>query len=144
MNDKRLKVSKVKLVIDVFGVLFFLAVLVGLIIVVLADPKTSKIALLTSGIPVLFIYLSARDLLAHLQARTMIIKNDGIEYTKRKEKCLFEWKDIARISERRKYSGGLTLFKQTGETLLIPFVVEDYNEIRNWIISDVVKKKAEN
>jgi len=90
----------------------------------------------------LFLGLSVRDLCRHLRAKGIIIRDQWVEVVNSKEKQLVEWRAIKKVTEKRKFSGGLTIHGQDRKnSIFIPFVVEDYDKIRDYITRKIALER---
>lgn len=132
--DKQMNISGGKILIDIVGVIFWSFGVVAFCVAVLMDNTVPKMSLIIGLIPVFFTYLATRGLMRHLRAKAIIIRERGVEISKQKERLFLEWKTIEKLSEKRGFSGGLSLHSQTGSTVFIPFVVQHYDEVRDYII----------
>ena len=131
--NQPLKVPRAKLVIDLFGVIFWTIALLIFCIAILVSQSVPKETLVVAFIPILFVSIALKDLLRHLRAKTIILREEGIEIVKKSHRNLFAWNAIVRASERRKYSGGLSLYCDSGTLIFIPNVVQDYDAIKAYV-----------
>lgn len=137
--DQRLKVERAKFVIDIIGLIFWIGLIVGIVVGVIMNKDVPKIALAATGVPLILLGVAIRDTLHHIRAKYIFIREKGVEMQNGTSSKWLAWNEVSKASEKRRFSGGLTLYNRAGESLLIPFVVEHYSEIRDYIISKLPK-----
>lgn len=130
-----LRVPNAKFAIDIVGLAFWVVLGVGLAIGIMTDQSLSKVAFFVVILPLILAGMAIRDIIRHKYASCILIHENGIEIRKKAGSEWFDWKEVKKLTERRKFSGGLTVYNQSGEALFIPFVVDDYNKIRDYIVS---------
>jgi len=129
--------SRSKLVIDWFAIVFFCGLLVTLAVIIARDSASAPIEYLLVLFALFPVWLSVRVLCSDLRAGQIIVREQGVEITKGDNKVLISWDTVKQVRER--VSGGLVLLTEKNERafippgVTIPAGVTNYKTIRSFI-----------
>jgi hypothetical protein len=130
-------VPRGKIMLDWFCLVFFVGLFTALIVLLTrgstgaaANPKV-LIAIVAGPVTV---YYSIRLLMGHVGV-SIVLRPDGLVKRTRGSSQEVTYREIARVSERRRYEGGLVLRTDDGRRVLIPFVITGYAAIRESVMS---------
>ena len=135
MKDKSMRVSPLRIALDIVGIAIWTSAGLAFCVIVLVDQDTSKVALFIGIIPLFFTWIATRDFFRHRRARRITIQDQGVEVNGPRVLRVIKWKDIKSIIEKRTFSGGLILHgSDPKDEVFIPRAVEGYDDIRNNIL----------
>lgn len=84
-----------------------------------------------------FPVLYAKLIRSHHRAARMALRPMGLIIPGRDGSKLVVWRDIVKFKEARSYEGGLILDLSDTSRVIIPFVIEGYAEIRNYVLEKI-------
>jgi hypothetical protein len=138
---QRFTVPKGKIMLDWVCLVFFLGLFSALIVLLArgsADTADKPKALIAIVAGPVMIYYSIRLLMSHVGV-SIVLRPGGLVKWTRGSSQEVTYREIVRVSERRRYEGGLVLRTEDGRRVLIPFVITGYAAIRESVMSNAQK-----
>jgi hypothetical protein len=133
-------VPRGKIMLDWFCLVFFVGLFAALIVLLTrgaagaaGNPINPKVLIAIVAGPVMIFY-SIRLLMNHVGV-SVVLRSDGLVKWTRGSSKEITYREIARVSERRRYEAGLVLRTDDGCRVLIPFVITGYATIRESVMA---------
>ncbi len=142
LTGKPLKVTLLSFVIDVIVTVFWVLLAIACSVEIILN-SVPLVALVIVLIPLLFISISIKCLRGHFFAKRITLRERGIELYYQGECRLLKWEDILCLRETRRFGGGLTIKGRNANCIVIPFEVQDYEQIRKYVVRNMPLESRE-